>query len=245
MTQPPSSPPDLTEFDSYSADYNAGMDNSVKALMGSDADGFVAVKLRWLQRRLPELRGKGGDCRILDYGCGLAPLLRLMAEAGLAADLIGCDVSSGMLDAARRRWPEGLRRPVFHQQDGPHVPLPSASVDLVIISAVLHHVPQRDRAAVYAELRRVLRPEGRVVVFEHNPLNPVTRYVVARTPIDANAILLSANEVRTALREAQFTAIEVRYLMFLPPRLARFAALEGRIGWLPLGAQYAVTALRP
>jgi len=47
---------------------------------------------------------------------------------------------------------------------------------------------------------------GHVVVFEHNPLNPVTRFVVARTPIDPNAILLRAAEVMRGLSGAGFVA---------------------------------------
>ena len=44
------------------------------------------------------------------------------------------------------------------------------------------------------------------MVFEHNPLNPVTRFVVARTPIDPNAILLRAAEVMRGLSGAGFVA---------------------------------------
>ena len=102
----------------------------------------------------------------------------------------------------------------------------------------------RTRPDVYAALHRALRPEGSVVVFEHNPLNPVTRYVVAHTPIDRNAILLQAGETRNGLGGAGFSDVRTRYLMFFPPRLAPLAACEPALGWLPLGAQYAVTALR-
>jgi hypothetical protein len=88
------------------------------------------------------------------------------------------------------------------------------------------------------------RAKGRVVVFEHNPLDPVTRFVVACTPIDRDAILLHADEARRGLRAARFADIRTDYLMFLPPRLKHLAMLEAALGWLPLGAQYAVTARR-
>jgi hypothetical protein len=81
-------------------------------------------------------------------------------------------------------------------------------------------------------------------VFEHNPLNPVTRYVVAHTPIDRYAILLRANEVTGALNRMDFAEVRTNYLMFLPPRLQSMAGVEHSLRWLPLGAQYAVTARR-
>ena len=74
-----------------------------------------------------------------------------------------------------------------------------------------------ERPAVYAELGRVLKPGRRLYVFEHNPRNPLVRYVIARTPIDKNAILLDATEVRHGLLDAARYEIDTDYLMFMPP----------------------------
>ena len=52
----------------------------------------------------------------------------------------------------------------------------------------------------------VLKPGGRLYVFEHNPRNPLVRYVIARTPIDENAILLDAREVQHGLLGAGATS---------------------------------------
>jgi ubiquinone/menaquinone biosynthesis C-methylase UbiE len=205
-------------------------------------DDFVAVKLRWLMHRYPHLRSENQTFRLLDYGCGTAPLLRLIAEADLRIALVGCDVSTAMLDQATTRWPADIPLPTFCRQDGAKTPLPDGSIDLAVINAVLHHVLPSDRPDVYAELHRVLVPGGRLVVFEHNPLNPVTRYVVAHTLIDQNAILLWPNEVRAAVQRAQFEDIRTRYLMFMPPRFAMLASVDYHLGRLPFGAQYVVTA---
>jgi 2-polyprenyl-3-methyl-5-hydroxy-6-metoxy-1,4-benzoquinol methylase len=234
----------VAEFDSYAHGYAAGMDNSTKRLLGDSADDFIAVKLRWLLRAFPALRSADSSFRVLDYGCGTGTLLRVMRQAGLHATLAGCDVSHEMLDEAVRSWPSDLPAPVFRVQAGAEAAFPDGTFDLVIISAVLHHVPPEDRSGVYAALRRSLRPQGSVVVFEHNPLNPVTRYVVAHTPIDQKAILLHAGEARNGLDAAGFSDVRTRYLMFFPPRFASLVACEPALGWLPMGAQYAVTASR-
>ncbi len=146
-----------------------------------------------------------------------------------------------MLDEAERLWTGGPR-PRLCLQHGARTPFPDWSFDLVLISAVLHHVPPRERPEVYAELRRVVRPGGAIVVFEHNPLNPVTRYVVARTPIDRDAVLLRASEVESGLLAAGARVRRTRYIMFAPPRLRSLDGLDDILGRLPFGAQYAVDA---
>jgi SAM-dependent methyltransferase len=220
------------------------MENSVKALMGDSAEAFIVVKLRWLLRRFPNLLRAGGSFRVLDYGCGVGTLLRLLSER-TGATLMGCDISLGMLQEAMRVWPNELRKPELYPQAGARTKLPDDTIDFIILSAVLHHVVPEDRPDVFGEIRRILRPGGRLVVFEHNPLNPVTRYVVARTPIDRNAILLRASEVDAGLRKMRFEDVRTSYLMFVPPRFGLLANLENAIGWLPFGAQYATVARRP
>jgi ubiquinone/menaquinone biosynthesis C-methylase UbiE len=227
------------EFDKHSAGYDGGIDNSVKGMLG-DADSFIAVKARWLMRHEPGL-GAGG-LSLLDYGCGAGDLMRVLAGMGARARFMGCDVSTGMLAEAGRRWPAACGpAPVLEPQDGARTPFADGQFDVAVISAVLHHVPPAERPAVYAELGRILTPGGRLYVFEHNPRNPLVRYVIARTPIDANAILLDAREVRQALRDGAY-ALTTDYLMFVPPGMAALGFVDRALAWLPLGAQYAVAA---
>jgi SAM-dependent methyltransferase len=229
------------EFDRHAAGYDGGLDNPVKRLMGNSADQFIAVKARWLLRREPDLRS--GRIALLDYGCGAGDLLRVLGGLGMRAECTGCDVSTGMLDEARKRWPAVLGpNPTLVAQDGPLAPLGEAGFDVVTISAVLHHVPVAERPAVYRELARLLKPGGRLYVFEHNPRNPLVRYVIARTPIDANAILLDETEVRRGLGDTAPFVLSTDYLMFMPPGLPVLAGIDRLLAWLPLGAQYVVAA---
>jgi SAM-dependent methyltransferase len=230
------------EFDAHADGYDGGMDHPLKSLAGDSADDFVAVKVRWLLRHWPELAAASS---ILDYGCGTATLLRLLRAGGVQGRLTGTDVSTGMLGEAARVWPAQFPVPVFQAQTGAATGLPSESFDLVIISAVLHHVPLDQRGDVYAELHRLSRPGGRLVVFEHNPWNPVTNYVVTHSPIDRDAILLPPPEVASALGSIEWRDIRTSHLMFLPPRFGAVAtAAERLFGWLPIGGQYAVTAIK-
>jgi ubiquinone/menaquinone biosynthesis C-methylase UbiE len=229
------------EFDRHAATYDGGLDNPVKRLMGRSADQFIAVKARWLLRREPGL--KTGGLAVLDYGCGAGDLLRVLAGLGARAAFTGCDVSAGMLAEAGKRWPASLGpAPALLAQDGARTPFADHQFDIVTISAVLHHVPVAERAAVYRELGRVLKPGGRIYVFEHNPRNPLVRYVIARTPIDENAILLDEAEVRHGLLDSAHYDIASDYLMFMPPGITFLGWLDRLLAWLPLGAQYVVAA---
>ena len=232
-----------TEFDRHAATYDGGLDNPVKRLMGSSADQFIAVKARWLLRREPAF--KTGSLAVLDYGCGAGDLMRVLAGLGARAAFTGCDVSAGMLAEAGNRWPSSLGpAPALAMQAGALTPFADRQFDIVTISAVLHHVPVAERQAVYRELGRVLKPGGRIYVFEHNPRNPLVRYVIARTPIDENAILLDASEVRHGLLDTARYELDTDYLMFMPPGISLLRPIDRTLAWLPLGAQYVVAARR-
>jgi ubiquinone/menaquinone biosynthesis C-methylase UbiE len=232
------------EFDKHAATYDGGLDNPIKRMFASSPDDYIAVKARWLMRREKELRG--GALSLLDYGCGAGDLMRVLAGLGARAALSGCDVSTGMLAEAAKRWPGGLAAaPSLAAQDGARTPFADGQFDIATVSAVLHHVPIAERPAVYAELGRVLKPGGRLYVFEHNPRNPVVRHVIARTPIDVNAILLDANEVQAGLLDSARYEVETDYLMFMPPGIKFLRSIDRALAWLPLGAQYAVAARKP
>jgi SAM-dependent methyltransferase len=113
-----------------------------------------------------------------------------------------------------------------------------------VLSGVLHHVPRAERLGVLAQVRAKLRPGGRLFVFEHNPLNPVTRRTVATCPFDDDADLLWPWQAKRLLSDAAFRQVRLDYIVFFPRPLAALRPLEPRLGWLPLGAQQLVVGTR-
>jgi SAM-dependent methyltransferase len=116
--------------------------------------------------------------------------------------------------------------------------------DLTFAICVLHHVPRAEHAAFASELARVTAPAGVAVVFEHNPLNPLTRLVVDRCTFDDDVELLRSGETKRLLSAAGLAPVESRYLLFTPWRPPGTAQVERVFGAVPLGAQYYVAASR-
>jgi len=88
------------------------------------------------------------------------------------------------------------------------------------------------------EMGRGTKPDGLVAVFEHNPLNPLTRRVVRTCAFDEGVVMIGANELARLFRAARLRVTDREYLLFFPWRAD---ALERRLTRLPLGAQYVVT----
>lgn len=103
--------------------------------------------------------------RVVDLATGTGALAEAIGGGpGRPASIIGVDASPGMLARARRRLGAGV---TLLEADARAVPLPDGAADLVCVSYLLHLVEPPVRAAVLAECRRLLRPDGALVVVVH------------------------------------------------------------------------------
>src|SRR5438128_391512 len=75
--------------------------------------------------------------------------------------------------------------------------------ELIVLSNVLHHVTPVDRQDLIREAGSRLALGGKLVIFEHNPINPLTRWVVSQCPFDEDAILLPNGETRGYFRRGE------------------------------------------
>ncbi len=89
-----------------------------------------------------------------------------------------------------------------------------------------------------SELRQTLAPGGALVIFEHNPVNPVTQHIVATCEFDENAVLIPAGILRHRQLDAGFARVEIAYTGFFPAALRALRPLEPVLKHLPIGAQY-------
>ena len=101
--------------------------------------------------------------RILDAGCGSGPLFAALRDRG--AMVTGFDSSTGMLEQARQRLGDDADLQVADL--GSPLPFPDGAFDDVIAALVLHYL--EDWGPALAELRRVLKPGGRLIASVDHP----------------------------------------------------------------------------
>jgi SAM-dependent methyltransferase len=124
---------------------------SVWAALPADPEPWA-----WQERRALLLAEARPGERVLDLGCGAGRFVAALRDAG--AQPVGVEIAEAALERARRNVPGADLRLL---EPGGGIPLGHGEVDLVWCSEVLEHVP--DTGAMLNEVRRVLRPGGRLL----------------------------------------------------------------------------------
>jgi ubiquinone/menaquinone biosynthesis C-methylase UbiE len=210
-----------------------GRDTVVRALSASSdpTDHFDRLAARYSELRaspafvnpvteaVVELGSLQG-CRVLDVGCGPGSVLEQLA-AGFDIEGVGVDASAKMIEVARREAP-GIE---FHAGRAEQLPFDDESFDGVVSRMVVHHL---DRRRAFAEMRRVLRPGGRVVITTTDPAAFETLWLANYFPsyaeIDRRRFP-DAETLRRELEEAGFSGVLVESLV-VERRFDRETALE-------------------
>jgi ubiquinone/menaquinone biosynthesis C-methylase UbiE len=114
-----------------------------------------------LKRNLVEMLGPGPGIRVLDAGCGRGEVLLACAARG--AVVAGADYAEAAVEITRETLAE-VEGADVRRADLTDLPWPDCSFDRVLLGDVIEHVDPDQTPAVLAELRRVLRPGGTLLV---------------------------------------------------------------------------------
>ncbi|MGW4962568.1 class I SAM-dependent methyltransferase [Nonomuraea sp. NPDC004186] len=146
----PADPDQVNDYDGFAEAYSAETENNI-------------LNEYWARYSILALVGDVAGRRILDAGCGSGPLSAALRDRGAVVTAI--DSSAGMLALARQRLGDDANLQVADLSD----PLPFAdgAFDDVVASLVLHYL--EDWGPALAEIRRVLRPGGRLIASVNHP----------------------------------------------------------------------------
>jgi ubiquinone/menaquinone biosynthesis C-methylase UbiE len=176
-------------------------------VLGSPRMYDFTVELFFLGRRhssyraLVEAAGVRPGQRVLDVGCGTGYFARAIAAAvGSDGLVIGIDAGDSMIQYARQKA-ASIPNCEFQVGAAEALPLPGDHFDVVVSSLVLHHLPADLRVRAVEEMRRVLRPGGRLLVAEaRNPRHGILSLLarahgydhMARQVPDLDSLVLAA-----------------------------------------------------
>jgi SAM-dependent methyltransferase len=226
------------EFDLLADEYRVLHKENV-AITGEAPEYFSEYKIADMadllnRQRLP-------TTNILDFGSGIGNSLLYFRKYFPGSEICCADVSARSIEIAQSRFPG----PEKYVQIDNSIPLPEASQDVVFSACVFHHIPHEEHLHWLAELRRITKPGGVLVIYEHNPLNPLTVHAVNTCPLDVNARLIYGRTMRQRALKGGWKDAEIGYKLFFPFFLSALRPIEGHLEWLALGAQYRMMARRP
>ena len=219
-------------FDRYAEDYDCALAQGL-SVSGEDKDFFAQGRIAWLSSLL---KGWREDVRsVIDFGCGTGTSTPHFFNLLGAETVLGLDVSSKSLEVAKRMYAgAGAQFLLFDQYQ------PLEQIDLVFCNGVFHHVPVDKRAAAINYIYRSLRPGALFALWENNPWNPGTRYVMSRCPFDQDAITLTPPEARSLVRAGGFQVLRTDFLFVFHRALRWLRWLEAHVSGMAFGAQYQI-----
>lgn len=225
------------DFDAYAKNYRAIHSQNIQ-LSGADSFYFAEQRITMLQAY-----EKNEPLKVLDLGCGDGVSEIFIQKHFSRWQVQGIDVSKESIEMAKQ---QNLPNAVFNVYDGIHIPFADNSFDIVFVAGVLHHVAFELHDAMITEMKRVLINGGRLLVYEHNPLNPLTKYIVKTCVFDKDAKLLRCSYLTNLVSKHGLTIHKRFYFIFIPPKgfLKKLGPLEKIFYWLPFGGKYFIRAVK-
>jgi SAM-dependent methyltransferase len=227
---------DKAEFDRFADEYYEQHRKNI-TITGEGPEYFAEYKIKELKRIVD--RHDLNVSRICDFGSGIGNSIPYFKRYFPNSVLTFTDVSERSLALSKARFPESGNWLLIEKDC---LPAEDDCFDVTFSACVFHHIPHEEHVLWLRELLRVTRRGGLVAIFEHNPLNPLTVHAVNTCPFDENAKLIFARDLARRLRDAGWATPFIQYNLFFPRRLALLRPFERRLGWLPIGAQYAAIA---
>ena len=216
-------------FDEFAENYQRILQEKL-SFFDRDEGYFAEYKIKIMKKHF-----KSDPKKILEYGCGIGRNLKYLKQHFQQSEIYAGDISRKSLEIAKVNNPS-----VKFLLLGEDIIVDK--FDLIFVALVLHHIEPNFRPTIIKDISNLLNKDGKLIIFEHNPHNPVTRYLVNTCIFDNDAILLKKTELTRLLIEGNLSIDRYKYTLFFPSFLKRLRFLEPMLGYLPLGGQYFIIA---
>ena len=228
---------DNSEFDRFADTYRSTLQDSI-GISGESTEFFTKYKVVDTAGHIRR-NGYPENLSILDFGAGIGESVPYFLEEHPESNITCLDVSQNSLLFGKERHEKKVK---FIYFDGRRIPLLDCTYHVVFAACVFHHIPASDHDIIFTEIKRILKPNGLFIVFEHNPYNFLSVRTVQKCPFDKNAILIKGSQLKKSLQHCDYRDVQLKYRIFFPNLLKLLRPLERYLEWLPLGAQYYVLA---
>ena len=231
----------MEQFDKYAASYTSHYNKRAGYITGFPLDYFNRYKIKDLDRECM-LHNVCDPKKIMDFGCGVGNSLPLISELFPMANIFGFDVSSksvklanGITKSKKNIYSSHIQKNIFFTKP---------TYDIIFSSCVFHHIDPIERIYWLKQLYANLKPGGILLIYEHNPINPLTQFIFRTDDADKDGSIISSRRLRLLLKETGFMNISTRYRVYFPKFLSSLLRFEDYLSAIPLGAQYYCLAVK-
>jgi len=215
------------DFDNYVDNYDELLSKDTN-FFTKNTDYFSEYKIEIIKKRLKILSPQ----KILEPGCGIGRNLKELRKAYKNSIIVGTDISKQSVAYvnANINFVECFEEDfVDHKLN---------NFDLLLVSGVYHHLDTKNWDSFTDLCAKRLKKGGEMVIFEHNPFNLITRYIVSRCPYDKGVRLIRKKNLINCIKNHKLSVLNEGYCLFVPQKFNALKKYEYFFRWLPLGGQY-------
>jgi ubiquinone/menaquinone biosynthesis C-methylase UbiE len=194
-------------------------------------DSYMRIMTFGRERTLREMtvrlaQVKPGDC-VLEVGCGTGTLtLAAKRQAGPSGKVFGIDVIPGMIELSQRKAEQANEDVTFQLGSIDDIPFPANHFDAVMCSFMIFHMSETTRRKGIAEVHRVLKPQGRLLVLDLAlPPQPLPRAIAQM--LFGGMLEHDLQELLSLMEASGFSNLEIAQAKFRVLGLSVLAFVRG------------------
>jgi ubiquinone/menaquinone biosynthesis C-methylase UbiE len=169
---------------------------------------------------------KPGDC-VLEIGCGTGTLtMEAKRQAGPLGKVFGIDIIPGMIELSQRKAAQANQDIIYQLGSIDDIPFSESQFDVVLCSFMIFHMSETTRRKGIAEIQRVLKPQGRLLVLDLAlPSQPIQKAIAQR--LFGGMLEHDLREIIPLMEASSFAEVEFGAAKFRVLGLAVLAFVRG------------------